>query len=388
MIVYSTVTDDRLERTCLDKQGGFINYDSDNLYPNKVKFLAKGSPSAMNCLKTFNRFVVGAGFTDPALQNFIVNKTKRTKAVDLLRKIVVDLCLFNGFAVHINYNALGEKVSLEWIPFETTRLGKPDDTGYINWIITNKDFYFDYKKENNIKFFAYDKANVIEQISQVVKKSGDFKKYRGQIYWFSMDGFGNYPESTIDAVASDCSTEDGLSNIRYRNVRFNFLPAGMLVKPGKSETAIDVEKQDTSATRYLDPTDDFASNFLKAQGDKNASKIILCEIQFGEEKPEFIEFPAHNFDKDFEVTQAACRHNIGSVFNQPPVLRGELISGKLGTSQEMNEAYNIYNNFTEDMRRQVSECFMELFNGFIDANFTDFSIKPLKYATSDGNVLS
>ena len=383
MRISQTVTEKRFSAV-IDKKAGWIEWDSDNNYPNVIKQVSKASPTAQKCLKTYVRFLVGKGFADPNLNAFLVDPQKKLTALKLLRKIAYDRALFEGFSVHINFKADGTKWSLRHIPFENCRLGKPDDRGYINRIITNKDF-LDYKKENNQSFYNYDIENVIRQIANVTDKGNN---YRGQIYWWSTEGL-SYPTATIDSVATDCSTEEGLQNIRYRNTRFNFLPSGLLVTYGKEEDTKNPEAlSEVRRVELLErqqKEEKFDDKFIAAQGDKNTSKIMVINVGFAEEKPEFIPFNTKNFDKEFDFTEKSTTTSIGGIFTQPPILRCEDVGAGFGADAIIN-AYNIYNATLEPERIELSENFKELLNKFEGAeNFTDFSIVPLTYQNGSTN---
>lgn len=373
-------------KAAVDKKAGWIEWDSNNNYPNIIKQVAQASPTAQKCLNTYVRFLVGKGFTDLNLNKFIVDPAKRTTSISLLRRIAYDRALLKGVAVHIDYKAEGTKYALKHVPFENCRLGKPDDMGYINRIITNKDF-LEYKKENNQSYYNYDLTNVIKQITGVIAKHGSVKYYRGQIYWWSTEGL-TYPIASIDSVKTDCSTEEGLSNIRYRNTRYNFLPAGMLATIGKPETdnvnpaALTEEQRiDLIAARA---NDNFEKKFVAAQGDTETSKIMVVSVNFKEEIPTFIPFDAKNFDKEFLNTENSTTNVIGGIFNQPPILRCEDVGAGFGADAIIN-AYNFYNAILETERIELSEIFKELMTGFEGASFQDYTITPLTYQNGSTN---
>jgi hypothetical protein len=217
-------------------------------------------------------------------------------------------------------------------------------------------------------------------ISEQVTDAGGWENYNGQLMYCSMAGDFVYPAPIYDPVVSDMSTEDAIASVKNRNSRNNFLPAGMLVvKKGK-------DSGDTETTR---DSDDFDENFKSFQGAENACKIIKVEAQFDEERPEFVPFDTKNYDKEFDYSEKSVQENIGKVFMQPAVLRGEMIAGKLGTSTEIKDATDFYNAITEPERIYIEESYAAAFDGFAGRTAEmDYTILPIEYKISDQNAIS
>ncbi|MFR8224885.1 MAG: hypothetical protein ACLU9X_10515 [Alistipes shahii] len=62
-----------------------------------------------------------------------------------------------------------------------------------------------------------------------IQAAGGIEFYKGQILYISRAGRNAYPLPLVDVVLTDMSTDEGLSNVNNRNVRNNFLTAGMLI---------------------------------------------------------------------------------------------------------------------------------------------------------------
>lgn len=146
------------------------------------------------------------------------------------------MAMHHGFALHVNYNILGEIVELSHIPFEACRLEEETDDGSVVFINYHPDWtghksrkgkYIQVTRENTKKIYTFNPRREVVQ-AQIIK-SGGIESYRGQILWFSMDGKWEYPRPIYDKVVTNLSTDEGLDNVKYRNVRNNFLVAGMLV---------------------------------------------------------------------------------------------------------------------------------------------------------------
>lgn len=103
-------------------------YGYDNLYPQNLARITEASGTAMLCLNRYSRFIEGYGFDSDVIAALAMNQQGDT-ADDLLRNVAQDLARFGGFALHVNYNVLGQVSSVSHVPFENCRLEETDDKG-------------------------------------------------------------------------------------------------------------------------------------------------------------------------------------------------------------------------------------------------------------------
>lgn len=369
---------ERLESVDIDRFG-IIAYGDNNLYPQHLKRIVQASGTAMLCLNRYAKFVEGFGF-GVELAAMLVNEEGVT-ADDLLHDVAGDLCEFGGFAIHVNYNVLGEITSLHHVPFEHARLGMKDDAGYVSHIKVSE--YWAGKKngrgsvsEEDIETFPVfnpDPSVVFAQIEAV----GGIENYHGQILWVSMDGRQTYPTPIYDAAVTEISTDEGLSNVKYRSVRSNFLVACMLItRKGVPYTTESGREEE----RAMISEDDLR----KFQGDEQTSKIMLVELEDDEERPEVVEFPAKNISKEFEVTDASVVERVYAQFHQE--LFYAIRMGKLGFSGSvMQDAYEYYAGEVTTEQRFIERAFQLLLKTWHDATkrAVPVSIMPMRYGNAE-----
>lgn len=360
------------------------SYGNDNLYPQNIMAITAASGTARLCLNRYEKFVEGFGFDDEGLSEWKINRRGDT-ADDLLKSVAGDLTQFGGFALHVNYNVFGEISEVNYIPFEQLRLEECDDAGHVSHILQHVDWkgektrngrrqYLQQRYITKFKVFNPDPAVVQGEI----EAAGGIGSYKGQVLWVSMDGRDEYPTPIYDAAITEISTDEGLGNIKYRNVRNNFLVACMLIckkgVPRVDENGRDVERQMIS------------DEDLKAfQGDTRGSKILYVELENDEDKPEIQEFPVKNFDKDFSVTETSVTERIYAQFHQE--LFYSIRIGKLGFSgQVMQDAYEYYAGEVTNEQRFIERVFGKVFSHWEDkAMPQNFSIRPLKYVSAATN---
>lgn len=360
------------------------SYGADNLYPQNIAAITAASGTAQLCLSRYGNFVEGFGFNDIRISEMEVNRDGTTMD-DLLRQVARDLTHFGGFALHLNYNVLGQITEICLIPFEQCRLEEQDDDGNVLHILTHVDWKGERTRNGRPQFltekfitrfhvFNPDPNIVIRQIDEC----GGIENYKGQVMWVSLDGKFQYPTPIYDPVITEISTDEGLGNIKYRNVRNNFLIACMLVaKKGSPRINEDGEQEEEQMISDEDLT--------AFQGDTKGSKILYVELENNEDKPEIIPFPTRNFDKEFTATDESVIERIYSQFHQE--LFYSIRIGKLGFSGAvMRDAYEYYAGKVTMEQRFIERTFTKVFKHWKDdAISQDFSIKPLKYISAEKN---
>lgn len=311
---------------------GIKSYDADNLYPQNVRNIVLNSKTGHGCLERYTDYMEGRGIASAPLAGFMVNLDGETLA-DLHGLVSADLATYDGFAIHINYDIDGGIVSLHHIPFENVRIAEPDEEGNVRKVALHPDWSGKLTRggkqvkinKDTVDFldiFNPDPAVVLSQIQE----AGGPQFFKGQVYYYSREGYLRYPFARFHAVLPDMSTDEGLSNIMNRNVRNNFLPAGAFVRfksQGAPQAGDDADYDSVDDAEYAD-------DLAALQGDMEALKMLDITIESKEEMPEFINMQGNNYDKDFTQTSTEVKDCIYSAFGQEGWL--SLRNGKVGFS--------------------------------------------------------
>lgn len=359
-------------------------YGEDNLYPQNLSAITSASGTAKLCLNRYAKFIEGFGFKDLKFSEYVVNR-KGDTADSILRYICDDVAKYGGFALHVNYNVFCQIVEVQFVPFENCRLEEEDENGYVGHILLHPDWTG--KKTRGGKAIMVDnknvkKVNVFNPNPDVVRSQvdavGGIQNYEGQILWMSMDGPMVYPVPIYDSVITEMSTDEGLSNVKNRNVRNNFLVSCMIVAK-KGAPQVDSEGREIER-QMISPED-----LKKFQGDTNGNKILLVELEDDEDEPKVVEFPMKNYDKDFTVTDESTVERIYAQFHQE--LFYAIRIGKLGFSGDvMRDAYEYYAGEVTTEQRFIERALDKIFKYWHEtANGSgDYSLRPLKYIDSNG----
>lgn len=296
------------------------SYDTSNLYPQYIANFLAASPTAGSCTDRLATYIEGRGVADTALADTIVNRQRETLA-DIVHLCAEDFAKFNGFALHVTYNAFCEISGIRVVPFEDLRLFESDVNGYVSEVA----YFPDWSEEETrggkrlrvseetlerFDVFNPDRAIVTSQIAA----AGGIEFYKGQILYVTSHGRNIYPTAPIDRILNETSTDEGISNVKNRNVRNNFLPAGMIVHKGG---VTDVDNLSSEERRQVKKSADGFSDAIEAlQGDTNACNLLEVTIDYEDEKPEFVPITTNNYDKVFEATEASTIERIYSAFGQ------------------------------------------------------------------------
>lgn len=373
---------------------GIQTYGEDNLYPQTFRNILAASSTGAECLDRFADFIEGNGFRDVPFSESVVNR-KGDTADDIHALVCRDVAYYNGLALHVNYNIYGDIVELHHVPFENCRLVESDDSGYVGKIAIHPDWsgqktrggkVIKVAKENidYIDVFNPDKRVVAAQI----EAAGGIEYYKGQVLWVSLSGKDIYPTGKGDCVVTEMSTDEGLANVKYRNVRNNFLPAAMIFTKKGTNITFD---QDGNEIDSRDDDDSFSDSLLQLQGDTNCGKLMEVTLETDEDKPEVVSLNSQNYDKEFTVTDISVTERIYSAFGQEPWYCIRV--GKVGFSGDiLEDAFEYYNSIVSKQQRLIERTFARVFRHFYEAvnASNDFSVEPLKYVrnatVSDNNA--
>ena len=362
---------------------GIQSYGDDNLYPQTLRNIIAASSTGSECSERFADFIEGNGFMNEQFSSYVVNRRGQTSD-DIHALICNDMAFFNGIALHVNYNVYGDIVELSHVPFENCRLLEEDDNGYVAKIAVHADWAGNKTRKGKkiqVKKENVDYIDVFNPVKEVVlaqiEAAGGIEFYKGQILWLSLDGKNVYPTGRADRVVTEMSTDEGLSNVKYRNVRNNFLPAGMVITKKGTHTAFD---DDGNEVKEDDANDSFSEMLVNLQGDMNSNKLLDVTLETDEEKPEFVPFTTQNYDKEFTVTDASVVERIYSAYGQEPWYCIRI--GKVGFSGDiLEDAFEYYNSIVSKQQRCIERAFQMVFRYWFEtANpSNDYSVQPLKY---------
>lgn len=356
----------------VNRPNGIVNYDDDNLYPQRTINIVAASGTGSACVKMHIKFLIGGGFKNEAFAKTKLNSEGLTANM-LLEKMATAKGFFGKYAIHVNYNAAYERVALNFIPFEFCRLTDDTDIEVAHKVAIYDDWgrmkrrTFDRKRIQFVDFYNPDP----QVVQQQVDAAGGWKSYKGQLFYPKQ-----YVLAPYDAILEDIQTDTQCKIFKFRNVSTNFMASHLLITDKIEDGAKGTGRRD------------FDANIQNFQGAENAGKILHVEKSTPDSQIDIKKFEIQNVENIFSFTEQSCRENIIRNFLIPPVLMGILQAGKLGTSSEIEEATDFYNGITEGDRQCIENDLKELLSNFsFDANPSgDYSIIPHKTPVADRTI--
>ena len=337
-----------------------VTYGATNTYPQEVEYALSRSSIASACVKTVTEFLYGEGFEDDFTARAIVNDKGETLD-EVLHQACQQFAEYNGFALLLNANTLGEYTSIECFPFSYVRLGRPDEDGRLsharvwdNWANESPRVYTSVNEIYSIPLF--NPATVADEIAECES----IEDYQGQLMYFTANG-GFYP-----ACSFDSSFEQVLATGNIPVFANNY------IRNGFSNSCIIARKDvlSTEEERYAN-----RAQFKELGGIRNAGKIGVVEGDF-----EILDISStQGLDKQYVEIHERLKQDIVEQFQIPPVLLGRTRQGGFPNQDEMRDAYTFFNSKTRMYRRMISKQFAEIGANFVYDVGSNFAIQESKF---------
>ena len=343
---------------------GVMNYDEDNLYPQRILRLVRRSGTATRCVNNYVKYLCGLGFEDEEANNFYINGDGLTPK-KLLRMVAFDTAVFNGRSTHMDYTGLAEVSNVHYIPFEYCRLGLKDASDYYNKILFSDDWEKLVKQRKKkpvpVDVFNPDHDTIMSQI----ETAKGIDKYKGQILYESNIP-NNYPLAKCDPIITLLHTDSLMQVFKFRNADNGFNPSVIARYRGKIEAEEERQALSAKLQRFIGPD--------------NTNNAIIIEHE-GEEDADlsFERFEMMATDDIYRYTEDTAREEIMRIWNTPRILLGIEEAGKLGGRMEFVEKERQFDKTLHDERDEISEMFRAIFSNWHDPKRRNYNwnIKPL-----------
>jgi hypothetical protein len=314
-------------------------YDRDNLYPNKIKSMAKRSQTCTTAIETESKFVIGQGFSDENLNDLVINREGQTLG-DMLSHASNERSTFKGFALHFNYNIFGEIIEAQEIAFETLRWHKDLDK-----LVYRRDWSCRISQVNNpqITYHLFNPDKAVEQMNE----SGGVDEYNGQVLYFIPKKQELYTTCRFDHALDDVQFEHESGLYKLRNIQNDYSSGYVFKYPKRIEN--ELEKDNVKREQG------------KLRGSNNAGKSVTIPVNPSEMQAMgnmklIEEIPRTGIDKMFTKQNEDTRFNIYAAFQQPPILNGISKDGMFN-QESFLDAFDFYNSVTESGRKELERVF-------------------------------
>ena len=320
---------------------GIVDYDVDNLYPQRVDSITRRSPIALSCIETISDFLNGDGFQLNWNEVFNFDEININGQ---LFQVSVDFAQYQGFAFHLNVNIFGFITEFSPVEFDKLRLGTPDKHNRHKTIAFSEDWSSNSIKPSRFPIWPGD----VKRAREIVLhwKEG-FENFPGFVlYWTPKKN--SYPYATLDSALDSAQTSGEIQVFELANIQNGFLSATLLKHPGE----------------FLNDTkrEEFIRNVTAIKGPGNANSVVVMETPEGLENDKVLEqFPANNNDKLFELTDKNVTNRIVQRSRMPPILLGVFPDGGgFFNEQQLKDAYSCANIVTQTRRSILADVFNDI----------------------------
>lgn len=270
---------------------------------------------------------------------------------------------------------------VEWrvLPFESCRLGKPDDAGWINCIYYNPFFgtgeYVSGRKKDTIKYYSYNPKGITEQITR------EKNKYTGQVLFVgtttATSRFYPLPEAT--SADKWMKIESGVADYHEDNIVNGLLQPYILVMKGNpNDPSTNPEYSDrTPAVTVAEEFNEvIGKNFM---GAKRVGNMWVQWVNIGaaEETPEVVPLPSNANSELFINIDNQATKNITVAFKVPAILANINEGVSLGGDGNMvRVAVKLMQQRVIKKQRTLTDAYQTVLRKFAQPYNEDITIVP------------
>ena len=332
--------------TRLDNTERIIYYGYDNYYPQQMTEVRLRSPLIKTAASILEDFINGSGWTE---NNELVLNDDGETSRDLLNLVAMDYSQFNGFALHLNFNALGAVTSVEHIPFEYCRLGLPDELGKVRTVVVSNNWERDPNKlpqGSTLLTKRYPIFNPLRAGSDILFGDG-----RGQVLYFTGLEKNKYPLCTFDPIIQTGESDEAVQLYERNSIKRGFHGATLLRYPGKFES-----KEEKDEVRQL----------VEMWNGENSPGVTAMQVD-EDFTGELLETIDSNSNSDlFELTNLTITNRVTQFFTIPQALMGISPEGSVFSQNAYGESYVVYNSITRNRRNSVARVFKKVMDLWAD----------------------
>lgn len=329
---------------------GWINYDRDNLLPQRIIDL--NNESAINKAVIENKvtYICGAGIADTA---YYGQPNQSDDWDGLIEKVARDYVTFGGFCFQVILNENGKTMSLYHTDFSKIRVGQINEYGMALSYFLSNDWRRTTGKYAPVEIAAYGPAELEKGVPYLYY----YKDYEPSLDFYPVPQY----YSALNYIEAD-----GLLGRFYRNsINNGFVPSTIITMPGNPA---DEEKQQFQ--------EDIENSYAGTNG---ANSIVVLWGESQEVKPVVTSYTAsNNADLYNNVDEIIFQKIISAHRLTSPTLAGLSGSGNLsGNANEIVNAYVLYNQTViHKLRRKILDTLsiFSINNGYQKLEIEDLDI--------------
>jgi len=332
-----------------NRSGKYITYGFANEYPYYLLDNYRRSSKHNAIVNGKVNYIMGGGWQagdnltveqEARFIKFFDGMSSTEDLNDITEKLVLDLEIFNGFAVAVTWSKLGTIAKMEHIPFEKIRVDKEEKMFQVaDWY--NDDMMQLFPKVGDIeKIPAFDPENRLGK----------------QLFYYRVYAAGvkHYPLPEYIGGNAWIEADVQVANFHNNNLRNNFW-GGYLIN---FNNGIPTPEEQGDIERQIK---------RKFSGTDNAGRFVVTFNDDAAKAPTLEPLTPSDMDKQFEILNKAIQQEIFIAHRVTnPMLFGVKTEGQLGGRNELVEAYELFKaTYVNDRVRKVERMinYLGSFNG-------------------------
>jgi DNA-binding Lrp family transcriptional regulator len=330
---------------------GWVLFGEDNKFPNMLLNMFNKSSKHNGIVLGKVNYIVGKGFDNVTQANAYENSN------EILKKLSLDIEVFGGCYVEVQYNELGKIGAYYHVPYHKVRSNKDNTQFFV------KDWE-SYKKNDEPKvFLAYNPNQDVKMLrnqTQIIY----YKEYRPGVETYSYPGY----MGALNAIQTDIEISkyhlSTITNGMFASKMISFFE-GIPSEEEKRE----IEKG-------------FKSKFT---GSENAGNIVLNFGKDPAKRPQLDDLSSTELDKHFDILAKSIQQELFSGHQVvSPMLFGVRVEGQLGGRSEIREAYEIFKATYANDKQQALELLFKEITG-VEAKIVP--VEPIGFDFSEQTLL-
>lgn len=361
----------------VNNQFKVLSFGNKNNFPQELIRAINNSPTARACTKSHAKFIAGDGLVYSKESPF-AEKLKLIFTNDLLRRLAYDYTYFEALSLKLNFDLNGKLIGVQHVDDSTVRLGEiNEDTGVIEWAKISTDWEHTTKSQNKpVDIELYDPIRTKQRIASFSNNIDEFGKWRGALLYAKRYAPGQ-PYYSIPSWSSALQwvyTDGEIQKFHASNIDNAFMPSVLIFLPYELKgTTADGRDKKTA----------FKEDLAEATTGEERGKPFVMYNPNREAAPQITQFNANsNHELFIALSDIITKHTVRA-FQIPQFLAGIETPGSLGTTNEILNSWDLYQNtVVKDDQNFITDVLNNLAKQMPDYDDTIITISnnlPIRY---------
>ena len=312
---------------------GYVNFGSDNLFPQLLNQLYFSSPIHSQCIEFTTNAIIGAGY-QWADQNVPATQKVDQLAFEKLNKFSkLARLLTRDYTIHRRVAVIVKRVNKKIVKFYRLDPSTIRNNVDLSKFAYSSDWsrgWIDYKMFNR-----YDPHTDCEESLY--------------LYQDNSPGQDVYPLPPYNSALNWAQLDSEISYFMKNNIQNSIFPSIVIKRPKDFGSVEEVEQ--------------FKHEIGSKTGASNSGRVLVLTGNGRDQLPEFEQISANNNDGAFEVSAKECKDSICIAHGINPSIMGIKTGGQLGATTEIQDSYLIFEKNVVQPTRLVME---EILNDLVD----------------------